>query len=135
MESMIRTLTPSPIMLWAIEANLFLLALGVLDVGGDPGVLERLGEQRRVVQRVARRRRGVGQDRRRPCRDAFAGLPDGGALAPLVGGLSRLQAAVTLAAPAPLLLPPLLELLLLSEPQAARPPEPMSSAAPRATAR
>src|SRR4051794_34127989 len=57
----------------------------------------------------------------------------GGAEAPLVGGLSRLQAAVTVVLPPP---PPLLEPPeLLSFPQAAKPAEPMTRATPKAAAR
>ncbi|GAB3780519.1 hypothetical protein GCM10027601_08230 [Nocardioides ungokensis] len=64
--------------------------------------------------------------------DAFPGLPEGGAEAPLVGGLSRLQAALT----PPLLLLLLFELLLSEfEPQAARPAVLRASATPRGARR
>ena len=98
------------------RGELVLVALGVLDVGRDAGGLERLGEQRRVVERVAGRRRGVRQDHA----DLAGGLAEAptvvGSLAPLVGGLSRLHAAVT----PPPLEPPEVGVLLLSEPQAVR---------------
>jgi hypothetical protein len=61
------------------------------------------------------------------------GADDGGAEAPLVGGLSRLQAALIPEPEPPE--PPELESELESFPQAARPAEPIRSATPRAAAR
>ena len=71
------------------RGELVLVTLGVLDVGGEPGLRERLLQERGVVQRVARRRGGVGQDhadlaaspcrrsrsRRAPQRRSSAGCP------------------------------------------------------------
>src|SRR6476660_875343 len=124
-ESMISTLTPSPIVLCAIEANLLVRTSGVIPAALRPLVSSGASYS---VYRVD----DVVSGRIAPTLpDAWPGLPDGGACAPLVGGLDRSHAAET---PPPLLL---LELLLLEllEPQAARPAVLRMSAAPRGARR
>src|SRR5690242_736594 len=116
-ESMMRTLTPSPIMLCAIEANLFLSPCAFWTSGVMPAAFSALVSSGAsyCVYRVD----DVVSGRITPTFPLV--LPRSTALgseAPLCGGLVRLHAALT----PPLLEPlaPALGLLLLLEPHAVR---------------